>query len=134
MAAAAAAQSAAMAAAMAAAASADEGGERSNGSSPERPTTTLSLTPRQPATGALGPQRRPAVVADPVDLSSVGKENNDVVDDDEEENSMGSEIIPKLSDTDEDEEDEANANANAKGENGPTGRKAATVPLDLTCV
>ena len=59
----------------------------------------------------------------------------------DEENSMGSEIIPKLSDTDEDTTEEREtitdgATGHAAKENGPTtGRKtAATVPLDLTCV
>ena len=89
----------------------------------------MALSPRQP-TGALTPRRQPTVV----DLSAhVGKGNNN--DEDEDDNSMGSEIIPKLSDTDEDEDNESAAK---EASNGPTaGRKAAaaaTVPLDLTCV
>ena len=66
--------------------------------------------------------------------------SNVVQDEEEDDNSMGSEIIPKLSDTDEDTEERATITDGATGhaakENGPTtGRKtAATVPLDLTCV
>ena len=66
--------------------------------------------------------------------------SNVVQDEEEDDNSMGSEIIPKLSDTDEDTEERETITDGATGhavkENGPTtGRKtAATVPLDLTCV